>query len=365
MFSHIIGNDHIKTYLQRMLQKKAIGNSLLFAGPDGVGKSLYALAFAKALICDEGASVIQRRKVDDGTHPDIHIYHPEGKIGMHSIDSMRQLSEEVYLAPFESKWKVFIIHDAERMLAYSANALLKTFEEPSLDSVIILLSSAPEKLLPTIMSRCRTIHFHEVEEAKIANLLQNKAGKSAEEAAHLAALARGSVGQAMRSALDGGSQVRDAMLKLLAAGKVASYQQLTGAAKEISEHIEQAAQNVEDASRDDVMKGLPEGLSATQKHSIEKELEGLHSMNLATDALDLFTIILSWYRDMHLLHVGGDARYLIHRDYHHALVNALQYGYMLPLESVQQSIREAKLAFERSTPLNMCLENLFLRLNLI
>ena len=137
MFEDIVGNDQIKEYLKRMVEQRAVANSLLFAGPEGIGKSLFAHALAKMLLGSD-------------SHPDLHVYRPEGKIGMHSIDSMRQFSEDVYLAPFQGQWKVFIIHDAERMLTYSANALLKTFEEPAKDALIILLSSAPAALLPTI-----------------------------------------------------------------------------------------------------------------------------------------------------------------------------------------------------------------------
>lgn len=136
MFEKIAGNSRIKDYLQRFPIKS---HSLLFAGPDGVGKKLFAQAVAESLL---GAP----------HHPDLHMYRPEGKTGMHSILSMRQLSEEVYLAPFSGQRKVFIIDDADRMQNVGANALLKTFEEPAKDSVIILISSRPSALLPTILS---------------------------------------------------------------------------------------------------------------------------------------------------------------------------------------------------------------------
>lgn len=171
MFEKILGNDHIKAFLENMLTSGRIGNSFLFSGPDGVGKGLFAHEFAKRLIASNTSNSRILDKIDHGNHPDIKHYRPEGKIGVHSIDAMRRFNEEVYLRPYEADWKVFIVHDAERMLSYSANALLKTFEEPAEDSVIILLSSAKHQLIPTILSRCKTLHFHRVGEMEMTHFL--------------------------------------------------------------------------------------------------------------------------------------------------------------------------------------------------
>lgn len=113
-FTDIIGNDEIKQQLERMLAKQEMGHALLFSGPEGVGKSLFAYAFAARLIqaTTRGLLEEQVHKLSLGQHPDIHIYHPEGKLGLHSIQTMRLFSEEVYFPPFEAAWKVFIIHDA-------------------------------------------------------------------------------------------------------------------------------------------------------------------------------------------------------------------------------------------------------------
>ena len=93
-------------------------------------------------------------KITSGNHPDLHIYQPEGKTRLHSIENMRKFVEEANKPPFESVRKVFIFHYAERMLPSSANTLLKTLEEPREDTLIFLLSAHPEEILPTILSRC-------------------------------------------------------------------------------------------------------------------------------------------------------------------------------------------------------------------
>lgn len=348
-----------------MVQKNAISNSLLFAGPDGIGKSLFAEAFAKQIICADDPSSAHLSKLESGNHPDIHIYRPEGKIGMHSISSLRSFNEEVYLPPYEATRKVFIIHDAERMLTYSANALLKTFEEPSLDSIIILLSRAPELLLPTIMSRCTSVYFHILPENEIAQILVTKGGAGEGEAKRLAALSRGSAGNAFRLLQQGESGARDLILGLFVKGACGNYTDLAQKAREISDIVDASTTQVEESAKAELKRGYTEKLSAVQQQAIEKEVDGIATMKTIGEAQSLFDIILSWYRDLHLLVANGNRELVFHRDYLSQLDLVVQRGSILPIEVVQKAINEARLALERSTPLNFCLESLFLKLNLL
>lgn len=306
MFSHIRGNDLIKTYLMTMLKNGAIGNSLLFAGPEGIGKSLFAEALATHLLGR-----------DAKTHPDYHVYRPEGKIGMHSMQTMRQFSEEVYMAPFQGKWKIFVIHDAERMLSYSANALLKTFEEPAKDSIIILLSSEPQTLLPTVLSRCRTIRFHDIEK---------------EEAP---------------------CPVREATLALLQKGPFVTYSELIQAAKSLAELVEESKTSEEAEIRSDTEKLGFKEMTAVQKEALEKEIEGALAMKLARHADQIFQTILAWHRDAQLVACGGDSRLLLLHCQSHAI---------LSIEEVEKAIKSAQTSIERSTSLHIVLERLFLQL---
>jgi DNA polymerase III delta prime subunit len=110
-------------------------------------------------------------------HPDVREYFPEGKTGMHPIQTLRKLAEEVGFVPYQAKWKIFIVHEADRMLPTSSNALLKTFEEPTARTVIALLSHHPEKMLPTILSRCRKIEFTDSTKQVRHKILDVLAGK--------------------------------------------------------------------------------------------------------------------------------------------------------------------------------------------
>lgn len=347
-FSHIIGNDHIKGYLTRMLQTQSMGNSLLFSGTEGIGKSLFAHAVADYLL---------KRP----SHPDLHIYRPEGKIGMHSIESMRRFSETVYMAPFEGSWKIFIIHDAERMLSYSANALLKTFEEPAKDSIIILLSSAPELLLPTVLSRCRTMRFHRLSDAEVEGALLQKFQIPAEQAKESALLANGSLGAALHHIQQGGDVVRKLCLDRLMKGPFRTYSDLVAFASEVGEHVESSKKEEEEELRAMFTKGFSD-LTAVQKQNLEKEVDGAVAMRQANHSQALFENILSWYRDVHLLKSGANEQLLLNRDYRQelALINDV-----LPLDNVIKIVNQGKLALERSTPLSYVLENMCISLQLI
>lgn len=365
MFDHIIGNQKVKDYLTRTANRGMIGNSLLFAGPDGIGKSLFAEAFAKMIICQDDPAGVHRSKIESGNHPDIHVYRPEGKIGMHSIGSMRLFSEEVYLAPFEAKWKVFIVHEADRMLSYSANALLKTFEEPAHDTVIILISSTPSALLPTVLSRCRTIHFQPLSDGDILAYVQQHLSKGDEEAKHIASMAQGSIGHATRLANEGANPVRTLLLDVLARAKFNDYKELTAMAAEIAESIDAGKKEMECEVRKTLFKGTNENLSAAQKQNLEKEVEGAVTMHAMQEAYALFEMILAWYRDMHLLSLKGNPSQLLNSDYYEKIRVLSENRSITPIEDVQKAVAETRLALERSTSLQICLENLFLKLNLL
>ncbi len=351
MFEMIKGNPQVKDYLGRLLAKEAIPNSLLFAGPDGIGKSLFAETFAKLA-----------NNLEKISHPDIRIYRPEGKIGMHSIDSLRRFNEEVYQSPYSAKYKFFIVHDADRMLSYSANALLKTFEEPIHTSIIILLSSSPESLLPTVLSRCQTVRFKQLQREEIALMVQQHCGKSKVDADMIAQLSRGSLGNAFKMASQGVDPLRLLILNSLSQGRFSTYTLLLASLAEIVEHIEKAQQSMGETARQTLEKQYPEGAPAAQQQAIDKEVEGLMTMLAMQEVQAVFDLVISWYRDMHLLHLGGSRDYLLNPDFVEAIDQALQRGESKPLENVLGVISEVKRGYERSAPLASTLESLFLQL---
>lgn len=351
VFDPLIGNDTIKQYLTRMVERDTVPQSLLFSGPEGIGKGLFAQAFAKLIL-----------KTDRSQHSDIRIYRPEGKIGMHSMESLRKLSEEVYLAPFEGEKKVFIIHDAHRMLPTSANALLKTFEEPALHSIIILISSSPERLLPTVLSRCQSVRFQAVSYDELAPFVQERKGVSLEEAEKMALRARGSIARALEGQEQEGSSLRDFTLKMIAQGGIQSYSSIIQYAKQLAELIDEQLKESEQALRAHLLEEYGDQVTAVQKQGIEKEVEGFVSMQKQAKARTFFDSLLGWYRDLQLLYSKGDNRLLLNPDYSDQLRGALQRGEIFSLEKIQAAVSDAILSLERSTPLNLCFENLLIRI---
>ena len=158
LFADIVGQDLALAILRRALVTEA-AHAYLFAGPLGVGKSEAAVEFAAGLICADGGcgDCDACRRVRDGIHPDVETVAPEGTNIL--IDQVRAVNEDVVLRPFEATVRVYIVLAAETMNKEAANAVLKTLEEPPPHAHFILVSSYPEQLLPTIVSRCQRVPF--------------------------------------------------------------------------------------------------------------------------------------------------------------------------------------------------------------
>ncbi len=166
-FDSLLGNAPIKAFLQRAIERQTLPQTLLFAGPDGVGKSLFAKVTARMLLQSNDDRVMKE------FHPDFHVIRPEGKTGLHSMETLREMIDEVHTTPFEATRKVFVIHDAERMQTAQSNALLKTLEEPNPDTTIILLTSHLSEIIPTILSRSVRLYFQPLSQTEVETFLQS------------------------------------------------------------------------------------------------------------------------------------------------------------------------------------------------
>jgi DNA polymerase III subunit delta' len=157
--------------LQRSLARGRLGHAYLFAGDNLEELESLARTLAKTLncrkpvrtggaatdCCDECPSC---RRIDGDTYADIHWARPESKSRVITIDQMRDLMREIQLKPTEAERKVAVIVGADRLNPQAANAFLKTLEEPPARSVLILLSTEPQRLLETILSRCLRLNFY-------------------------------------------------------------------------------------------------------------------------------------------------------------------------------------------------------------
>jgi DNA polymerase III delta' subunit len=163
----VIGQGPALRMLSGAIKNERVASSYLFAGEQGIGKRFAALNFAKALNCldtiggdgyeDACESCPSCRKFASGNHPDFLLIEPEG--GLIKVDRIRRIEETLSLKAFEGRTKVVIVDEADTMNINASNAFLKTLEEPSPKSLIILVSSRPDRLPATIRSRCMRINF--------------------------------------------------------------------------------------------------------------------------------------------------------------------------------------------------------------
>lgn len=201
---NIIGHEFQRKIIKRAVSENLVSHSYLFAGPDGIGKKLIANEFAKLINCNnQGVSDARDcecnscAKIDKGIHPDVIYVQFEG-IKSIKVEQIREgVEDRLFLKSFEAKYKVVIVDEAERMSNGAQNAFLKTLEEPPPNSVIILITSSPDSLLPTIRSRCQLIRFNPLPEELILYELNKKDELSHEEARICAKLSKGSLGKAL------------------------------------------------------------------------------------------------------------------------------------------------------------------------
>ena len=236
MFSKLVGNDHVKQTLRRLIEHERVPNSLLFAGPDGVGKRQFALELARTFVCTDkehaqacGVCAACRRaqvfvfptsekgedydRVFFSEHPDIGTVIPFRRNVR--INAIRELEREANFRPYEAQARFFIVDDAEKMADPAANALLKTLEEPPSTSYIFLITSRADSLLPTIRSRCQTLRFAPVAAEEIETFLVNDRAFTSDEARLASRLARGSIGRALSIDVKEFRGVRDQMVEVV------------------------------------------------------------------------------------------------------------------------------------------------------
>ena len=238
MFDELIGNARVKAVLKRMLVSDRLPGALLFTGEEGVGKKLFALEVARALNCrtpkDREACGVcsscvriatlnypQREDAEEWVqiiwtnHPDVGMVVAPKRVLR--VDQMRQIEKEANFRPFEGKARVFLIDEADRLNDASANALLKVLEEPPQTAHLILITSRPAMLRPTIISRCQMIRFSPLTPAEIESHLVKSAEVDKKTARLRARAAGGSIGRALSGDLVTFTSQRKAMLKVLQA----------------------------------------------------------------------------------------------------------------------------------------------------
>jgi DNA polymerase-3 subunit delta' len=295
-FREIVGHRRILSLLARAIEAGTLPPSLIFAGPEGVGKRLAAQAVAQALNCN---AVSRQSTVDGerptandfdacgrcatcnriarGVHPDVQTIAP-GETGSIKVDQVREAIDRTVYRPFEGKRRVTVIEDADALMASAQNALLKTLEEPPSSSVFILVTSRPDALLSTVRSRCSTVRFPRLSPADVAAVLERDHKYQRRDALAAAAAADGSV----RRALD------------LQAGELADARSAAGDLLRAARGKGDARMKIQRAK--DLLKGG--GSAASEREHLGVQLQALASLA----------------RDLGVLATGADTRLLANLD---------------------------------------------------
>ena len=265
-FREVTGHRSLLTLVSRAIAHDSLPPSLIFSGPEGVGKCRVAVAVAAALNCqapvraqreavaaglstrggagrERAAASLEMpetsdlsdlsgmldqleidacgicpvcRRIGRGVHADVMMIVP-GDTGAIKIDQIREATERAAYRPFEGRRRVVIIDDADALVIEAQNALLKTLEEPPSTSVFVLVSARPDMLVPTVRSRCQRLQFGRLTAAEVAALLMRAHGYNEENARAAAAAADGSVGRALAEGSSESALARDAAARVLRA----------------------------------------------------------------------------------------------------------------------------------------------------
>ncbi len=213
-FDEVVGQDHVKDVLTAAIRRGRVGHAYLFSGPRGVGKTTSARLLAMAVNCEAGESerpcgVCEScRLVQAGSHPDVIEMDAASN---NSVDDVRELRERTMLSSIRGGSRVWILDEAHMLSKAAANALLKTLEEPPPNLLFVLATTEPERLPPTVLSRCQHFRFRRLTDAEIV-------GKLARLAAATGVAAETPALQLVARSADGGMRDAESLLDRLLAG---------------------------------------------------------------------------------------------------------------------------------------------------
>ncbi len=321
-FADIIGQDMICGHLTNAINNNQVSHAYIINGERYAGKEFIAKIFAMALQCEEPGvepcnechSCIQ---AITGNQPDI-IYVTHEKINTISVDDIRnQVGKTISIKPYASKYKVYIISEAEKMNDNAQNALLKTLEEPPSYAVIILLTDNVAALLPTIQSRCVTLNMKPVQDKLVKKFLMEEEKIPDYRAEICAAFARGNIGKA----------------KILARSE--EFDKIKIDAIAMLRHIHEM-----DISE----------LSQTIKKMNEYKLE-------INDFLDILAV---WYRDALIFKATNDANSLIFKDERNNIKRTASRSTYEQIENILKALDSSKRRISANVDFNLTMELLLL-----
>ena len=329
----IPGQSRISTALLRSLKHERLHHAYLFAGPEGVGKGAFAEAFAQAILCQTPTEASDAcghcnicHRIRSGQHADVHRVQrelnrdgqPERSI---KIGQIRALQQALSFKTFEGSQRVVLVFEAEKMNQNTANAMLKTLEEPGTGTHFVLVSNHAHRLLPTVLSRCQRLDFAPLTIEYVADQLVIRFEVLLEHGRVIAGLSQGSMNRACQ-------MVEADILQMRTELFVRLHRASTGTISELMEWAEELAR--------------PQG----------------------RDELSLyFCLLRSWYRDLLAALSGGSTEHFVHRDLATHLSEMSKTMSAEKLLVLVTQITEAERSiYEYTANARLVLESLFLRL---
>lgn len=220
-FSDIIGHEDIVKHFKSSIELGKVSHAYILNGEKGSGKKTLAGIVVKSLQCESGdpdpcGTCKSCLQAESGNQPDI-IWVNHEKTNVISVDEIRsQIVNDIDLKPYSSKYKIYIIPDAQMMNPQAQNALLKTLEEPPEYVIIMLLTNNMDKFLPTILSRCIVLNFKPVQPLQMMEYLVTQLGVDQDKARFCTDFAQGNLGKAVRLAISTDyNDIREDSIRLL------------------------------------------------------------------------------------------------------------------------------------------------------
>lgn len=313
-FSQIKDQKVAVQLLRGIVKRQRVPSGLLFWGPYGVGKRMTAFEFAKAVNCLDGDgdacdACLSCRKANHGNHADITVVKPVSKTRIIKVEQVETIIETAMFRPVEGGKRVFMIEDADRMNETAQNHFLKTLEEPPSQTLFVLLTEWPRRLLPTIRSRCQAIRFGALRLETVAEMVQEQNQYGEEEAYAIAALSRGSVSRA-QDLID--KERRTVVLDIVS--RLAMGEDPLLVSEGFAAHIQQTEKAIDSGVKAEAKQEAsedPDRDVAAEKEALEALVAGL----VRGELFEYLVLLDAWYRDELVYGLSGDTQLVYNRDH--------------------------------------------------
>lgn len=321
-FKDIVGHEQIIEHLENAIKMEKVSHAYILDGLEKSGKMMLAEAFAMALQCEKGESrpcmeCHSCKQAVNRNQPDI-IYVSHEKPNTISVDDIRtQINNDIGIKPYSSKYKIYIVDEAQKMNQQAQNALLKTIEEPPVYGIILLLTTNADAFLPTILSRCVMLHLKAVPDEKIRKFLMEQYRIPDYQADVCTAFAQGNVGKAIQLASsEHFNEVKASALQLLKRLQDIDLYEMAAAVKQIGEY--------------------------------------------KLEINDYFDLMMIWYRDVLLYKATKDVNGLIFKDEVYDIKRQAERSSYGGIETIIKALQKAQVRLKANVNFDLVIELLLL-----